>query len=394
VSPENALRGLGWRWLGLAGVSLLLLVSIYAFLFSAWFPYYALRWLAVGATALAYLLWTLWHNLPHNQPLGRGTLYPDLGLPNLVTWWRGFLVACATGFLFSPWPADGLAWLPAIFYASGILPDYLDGYLARRFQRSSLLGENLDVAVDSLAVLSGVLLIVQYGQVPAWYLLVGLARYIYLLGLWLRERHGLPVYDLPPSLGRRALAGVQMGFTMVMLWPLFGPPGTHVAAYLFAVPFLFNFTRDWFYASGVLKPAPDRVRQPLSPLLLYWLPLLVRLLIAVSLGKNMFAWLRGREALMASFSATGVQFPAVLVVLLIALQVYVVVGLILGVTGRTAAILALGLLGLNLRLGLPLTLETILVAAGSALILYLGTGAYSIWSPEAELLQHRAGEGI
>lgn len=392
MSPKDALGGLRLRWLGLAGVSLLLLVGIYDFLLSAWLPNYALRWLVVSAIALAYLLWTFWHNLPHNQPPDGGFLYTDLGLPNLVTWWRGFLVACATGFLFSPWPADGLAWLPAIFYASGILPDYLDGYLARRFQRSSLLGENLDVAVDSLAVLSGVLLIVQYGQVPAWYLLVGLARYIYLCGLWLRERRGQPIYDLPPSLSRRALAGVQMGFTMVMLWPLFGPPGTHVAAYLFAVPFLFNFTQDWFYASGALKPTPDRPQQLLSPAMAHWLPLLVRLLIAVNLGGNLFTWLRGRESLIASFAATGVQFPALLVVLLIALQFYVLLGLALGFTGRTAAILALGLLGFNLRLGLPLVLETVLVAAGSALILYLGTGAYSLWSPEAELLQRRAGE--
>ena len=38
-----------------------------------------------------------------------------------------------------------------------------------------------------------------------------------LAGLWLRKRRGAPIYDLPPSVNRRVIAGLQMGFLAVIL---------------------------------------------------------------------------------------------------------------------------------------------------------------------------------
>jgi CDP-diacylglycerol---glycerol-3-phosphate 3-phosphatidyltransferase len=393
AAVSDVLRYLRWRWVGVVMLSLLLLGGGYVHISSRWEIIYAQRWLFLSGITTIYLTWTLWINLPANHPAGHpNTIYPSLGLPNLVTYWRGFCVACTTGFLFSPRPLGELLWLPGLLYSIGILPDYLDGYLARITRRSTLLGENLDVAVDSLAVLTGTLLAVFYGQVPVWYLLVGLARYFYLFGLWLRRIRGKPVYDLPPNLGRRALAGAQMGFTMVILWPLFGPPATHVAAVLFAIPFLFNFARDYMFASGVLKPNRNNPRPILPPWATRWLPLGLRLAVGLGLSVYMIPWILNLSSQVSWFAIRGVSHPELLTWLILGLSTKTLVFVCFGIMGRTASILALCLLGFYAQLQASFPALFWLAAVSAMLLLFLGSGALSLWQPEEELLTRRAGE--
>jgi CDP-diacylglycerol--glycerol-3-phosphate 3-phosphatidyltransferase len=391
---DNRLHALQVRWFLTGLGTLALLAAAYWLLASGWEAAFAGRWLAGALAASLYLLWTFWRHLPHNHPLNQpAALYADLGLPNRVTYWRGFLVACTAGFLLTPRPAGSLflLWLPGLLFSFGILPDFVDGLLARLTGRGTRLGEHLDEAVDSLAVLTGTLLVVLWGQVPVWYLLVGLARYLYLAGLWLRRRLGKPIHALPPSLGRRALAGTQMGLLMVLLWPLFSPPGTSLAATLFAVPFLLNFGRDWLYAAGLLQTTqPVSARPP--GWLSRWLPLLLRGLVVLGVASVCLPWLSGLPAITSYFSALGVLFPGLLVGLLLALQTWVMLSAALGVMGRTIGILALCLAGFYLRFDLGLPAVNLITALCGALLLFLGSGRLSLWQPEEELLQRRIGE--
>jgi CDP-diacylglycerol--glycerol-3-phosphate 3-phosphatidyltransferase len=59
--------------------------------------------------------------------------------------------------------------------------------------------------------------------------------------------------DLQPS--RRSLAGFQMGFLAVALWPAVPAPVTLVASYLFGCASLAMFVRDWLYVSCRFLPA-------------------------------------------------------------------------------------------------------------------------------------------
>lgn len=375
-----------WGFLALASAISLLALSV------------SLRlppgWLLFAGLALAYLLLALWRGLPLNHRPDDPTLLPDLGLPNLVTFWRGVLLAGAAGFLFQPRPGGDLLWLPGVLFSAGVLPDYLDGYLARRTNRISLLGAALDVQVDYIAFLAGSLLIVQYGQAPLWFLLVPLARYLFVGGLWLRTRLGKPNHPLPPSLARSALSGMQMGFIMVMVWPLFAPPATQIAAALFAAPFLLNFGRDWLFASGVLRADPTRPAPalPVPGWVTRWLPLGMRLLVALSLGLDLSVRAANLSGYIDFYTVAGVVNPALLVGLLFGMQGVTAAGLALGVTARTLAVLALGLSGLYLRLGEPFSLEIAVRLVSAAGVFFLGSGAFSLWSPEAELLRRRAGE--
>lgn len=349
---------------------------------------YALRWLTLALSAHSLTLVTLWRNLHRNHsPHTPADVYPTLGIPNLVSLWRAVLIAGAAGFVTLPHPGGALLWLPGLLYTFGILPDYLDGYLARITRRATPLGEILDVSTDSIAVLSGTLLLVQYGQVGAWYLLVGFARYLYLAGLWIRQKRHQPIYPLPPSLSRRALAGAQMGLNIALLLPLFQPPATNLAALFFSLPFFYNFWRDWLIVSGAVQP------QPAAPAP-RWLNRIA--LPACRLYTATFLLFSGLKThfLADVLPPETVLLPQILLPLSLLLHLGVTFSLGLGWLARTASILALGLLGLHLRFGQPLTPGLIAALLCSLLTLFGGSGHFSLWQPEDELLQRRAGDPV
>ena len=154
------------------------------------------------------------------------------------------------GFLFLPKPESWFLWLPGILYLCSDIADFFDGYAARRTNHVTRLGEILDMSFDGLGVTIASLLAVKYGLVPIWYLAIGFARPLFLIGNWGLRKLAQPVHELPPSTSRRIFAGLQMGFLAVVLLPVFSPPLTFVAAYLFGLPMLAGFLRDWFAVSG------------------------------------------------------------------------------------------------------------------------------------------------
>jgi hypothetical protein len=86
-----------------------------------------------------------------------------------------------------------------------------------------------------------------------------------------------------------------MNFIVIMLWPIFSPPATTVAAYAFATPFLVHFLRDWLIVSGVISP------QSVLPI---WfrrlssngLPLILRLAVLVVAVSPVLSRLLGSSA--------------------------------------------------------------------------------------------------
>ena len=225
----------------------------------------SLRWLAVSLSALAYFAAVLWRSLGANHRPAEEALLPGLGPANGLTMLRAVLMSAVAGFLFSPIPVGAFAWLPGALYTLASLPDFIDGIVARLTDSVTELGGILDMTVDSVGVLVATSLAVQYGSVPWWYLPIGLARYLFVFGLRLRERAGLPVHELPFSHRRRGFAALKMGFMFVMLFPLFGPPGTHLAAASFALPFAAGFLWDWALASGRPAAASGHRFRPLLP---------------------------------------------------------------------------------------------------------------------------------
>lgn len=165
-------------------------------------------WLASAALVAGYVLAFCRSRLAENHRADSPELLPSLGPGTSLTLLRGLLVAPLAGLLFLP-PLEGiLAWLPALLYTASGVADHLDGFLARKADRVTRLGEALDLELDGLGVLLAVGLAIHYGRLPLAFLAVGLARYGYLLWTLTLRKLGRTVGELPPSRVRRALAGL------------------------------------------------------------------------------------------------------------------------------------------------------------------------------------------
>jgi len=93
---------------------------------------------------------------------------------------------------------------------------------------------------------------------------MGCAYYLFEYGLDWRKKLGLPVFQLPAGINRRAWAGFQMGFLVVVLFPVFEPPVTTVAGIAFMLPALVGFLIDWFIVSGWINRQVTSVDQIFS----------------------------------------------------------------------------------------------------------------------------------
>jgi CDP-diacylglycerol---glycerol-3-phosphate 3-phosphatidyltransferase len=102
-------------------------------------------------------------------------------LPNLVTMGRVLLVPFVLLFIdnFSP----VRSFIASLLYLGAAAGDALDGYLARSRGEVSMLGKFLDPLADKLIVTAVLVFMVALGRVPAWIVVVLIARDLAINGL-------------------------------------------------------------------------------------------------------------------------------------------------------------------------------------------------------------------
>ena len=391
---DVSLTSLRRRWWLMALLFASALWFGYQLLGTKWNLAFAWRWAIVTACVLAYGLGLLWRGLKDNHRPGESSLLPTLGVGNVLTMIRGLALGLLAGFVFLPRPSVGLTWLPALLYTLSIVADYLDGYFARLTHHATVLGESLDIEFDALGILIATSLAVNYKQLPYWYLLIGFSRYFFLFGIWWRKRRGAPVYDLPPSTHRRMVAGFQMGFTSVMLWPIVYPPATTLAGLVFAIPFTASFTRDWLVVSGRLDPTSHsylELRRRLAVVLTRWFPLVLRGAVVALMLWIVVPVLQNTSDPRALFAWSGIPAPRTVTTAMSLLAVAATVMLALGVAGRLAALALLIAASANILASGLFLYNGFLLTSAFALML-LGSGALSCWRPEDAILSRRAGE--
>ncbi len=88
-----------------------------------------------------------------------------LTIPTLLTLLRILMIPVLAAVFYLPWQWTSLA--AAAVFGLAALTDWLDGYIARRYQMNSAFGAFLDPVADKLMVAAALFLIVQ-GHPTAW----------------------------------------------------------------------------------------------------------------------------------------------------------------------------------------------------------------------------------
>jgi phosphatidylglycerophosphate synthase len=349
------------RVITLLGYGILLSGFVFAGLAQNWLA--AGQWLLQSGLVWGFVCHFCRQRLHLNRASSEASPYRNLGWGNRITLLRGGMIALTGGFLFPQSEAAYALWLPALCYTLAALLDRLDGYAARHTQQTSLLGTELDITFDALGLVIAPLLAISLGKIHASYLLLSMAYYLYQWALQHRQLQGLPLYPLADNPLRRTLAGFQMGFIALALWPLLNPEFTKIAGMAFMLPVLFGFSVDWLQVCGKLplqistdlEKFSENIFQP-------GLRLLSVLLLLAALPNPGFL----------DLSETGLETSQAIALVLSA-------GLMLfGFAGRLGALLLLMLLGWD---GTPLQhnfMDNVLIFA-TVWLLLLGTGRYSLW---------------
>jgi CDP-diacylglycerol---glycerol-3-phosphate 3-phosphatidyltransferase len=104
-----------------------------------------------------------------------------LNLPNAITFFRVVLVPVLMAFLLVDVPYGDVFALVVFVLAAAT--DSLDGYLARRFRQTTVIGAFLDPLADKLIVTAALVSLVELGELSAWVAMVVIARELAVTGL-------------------------------------------------------------------------------------------------------------------------------------------------------------------------------------------------------------------
>ena len=139
-------------------------------------------------------------------------------LPNLLTLFR--LIAAPLLLLVWYLPLDGREslWASALFLAGG-LTDFLDGYIARRFDQKTELGTFLDPLADKVLVSAALVLVVAHYQTMlvtlAAALILAREMLVVMMRAWGREKFGRELF--PSNWYGRWKMAVQIAALSILL---------------------------------------------------------------------------------------------------------------------------------------------------------------------------------
>lgn len=147
-----------------------------------------------------------------------------MSLPDRIAYLRIVLVPVIMAFILA-----GDDFEPGYVIAFGLfvvaaVSDFVDGYLARRWNITTILGGFLDSVADKLLVLGTMTALVKVGRTWTWALFIIVAREIAVMGL--RSVAAMGQEGVPPSIWGKLKASVQfvaIGLAIVRLSEPWGP---------------------------------------------------------------------------------------------------------------------------------------------------------------------------
>jgi CDP-diacylglycerol--glycerol-3-phosphate 3-phosphatidyltransferase len=108
-------------------------------------------------------------------------LLRQLNVPNALTLLRIFLVPVLVTMILTRF--EGKQWLCVGVFLLASLTDFVDGWLARRWRQVTPMGKLLDPMADKLLIAGAFISLIEVGGVPAWMVVVIIAREFAVTGL-------------------------------------------------------------------------------------------------------------------------------------------------------------------------------------------------------------------
>jgi CDP-diacylglycerol--glycerol-3-phosphate 3-phosphatidyltransferase len=144
-----------------------------------------------------------------------------------VTYLRIVLVPVVMALILLGRVVEGAYVAAALLFSVAAVTDYLDGYLARRWDVSSTLGSFLDTTADKLLVSGALIALVAVDRASPWLATIIVGRELLILGL-----RGLIAADgtvMSPSIWGKLKAGVQfIAITLAIVRTSFEIGGFHI----------------------------------------------------------------------------------------------------------------------------------------------------------------------
>lgn len=103
----------------------------------------------------------------------------SMNLPILLTWLRIAMIPLIIGLYYIPIEGMSISlrdWLGAGAFVVAAITDWLDGYLARRWNQTSAFGAFLDPVADKLMVCAALLILLDLGRVESYIALIIIGR--------------------------------------------------------------------------------------------------------------------------------------------------------------------------------------------------------------------------
>jgi CDP-diacylglycerol--glycerol-3-phosphate 3-phosphatidyltransferase len=179
---------------------------------------------------------------------------------NIITVSRMFLIPPVMAFLVTD--AEWAGWTAMVIFVVAAIGDLVDGYLARLYGQVSVVGAFLDPLADKLMVMAVMVMLIPLGRIPAWLVVLLLARELVITGLrGIASAEGI---FISASAGGKYKTAYQMtGLSILMVHYKYAGIDAHtVGLWLMYLSAAVSLGSGWNYCFAFWKMSKLRKRGP------------------------------------------------------------------------------------------------------------------------------------
>ena len=148
----------------------------------------------------------------------------SLNVPNLLALARIVMTPFVMAFVLLSEQIDHAFGIALAIFVPAALTDFADGYLARRWKITTVLGAFLDSVADKVLVVGSLLVLIEVGRAWSWAAFIIIGREIAVMGL--RAVAALEKSTVPPSFWGKSKTTFQflaIGFALIRSETEIGP---------------------------------------------------------------------------------------------------------------------------------------------------------------------------